>query len=78
MDKSNFNNMRMAQGNKDIFLAIEQNKVDAYNQSQGEDDKTDMQCKVCNNRGRIAFLSGEGKFCVRPCKCSGKIGRAHV
>lgn len=71
MDKSSFNNIRMAQGNKDIFLAIEQNKVNAYNQSQGEDDKTGIQCNACNNRGRIAFLGEEGKFCVRPCKCSG-------
>lgn len=69
MDKRQFFDMRTAQ--KDSFLAMEQNKVDTYNKSSGEDDKTGIQCSACNNRGKIAFLSEEGKFTIRPCKCSG-------
>ena len=53
------------------FRAIEQAKVDTYNQSQGEDDGTGIQCADCNNRGNIAFLSDGGVFTVRQCKCAG-------
>lgn len=71
MEKRQFNDLRMVQGNRDPLLAMEQNKVNTYNQSKGEDDKTGIQCSVCNNRGKIAFLSEEGKFTIRSCKCSG-------
>ncbi len=53
------------------FRAMEQMKVDTYNQSQGEDDGTGVQCDKCNNRALIASLNDMGKFSVRPCKCSG-------
>ena len=63
--------MPIVRENEDAFVAVEKNKVDTYNQSCGEDDKTGIQCDACNNRGRIAFLSEEGRFTIRPCKCSG-------
>lgn len=53
------------------FFAMEQNKVDTYNQSQAEDDGTGLQCADCNNRGNIAFLSDGGTFTIRDCKCAG-------
>lgn len=53
------------------FLALAQNKVDTYNQSQAEDDGTGIQCADCNNRGNIAFLSEDGTFAIRRCKCAG-------
>lgn len=53
------------------FLATEQNKVDTYNQSTTEDDGTGIQCDECNNRGNIAFLSENGTFAIRRCKCAG-------
>lgn len=71
MDKRQFYNSYMTQENGDFFFAVEQNKVNAYNQSQGEDDRTGIQCAACNNRGKIAFLNEEGKLAIRPCKCSG-------
>lgn len=55
----------------DPFQAMEQMKVDTYNQSMGEDDGTGIQCDKCNNRAFIAFLNDMEKFSVRPCKCSG-------
>lgn len=54
-----------------LFLGIEQAKVDTYNGSQGEDDGTGIQCADCNNRGNIAFLSESGTFAIRQCKCAG-------
>ena len=71
MDKRQFYNLHMAQGNGDFFFTAEQNKANTYNQSQGEDDRTGIQCAACNNRGKIAFLNEEGKLTIRPCKCSG-------
>ena len=53
------------------FRVTEQNKVDTYNQSQGADDGTGVQCADCNNRGNIAFLSDGGTFTIRDCKCAG-------
>lgn len=55
----------------DPFRAMAQLKVDTYNQSQGEDDGTGIQCGVCNNRGDLAFLNDSEFFAVRPCKCAG-------
>lgn len=71
MDNKQLYDLRVANGQRNPFLAMEQNKVDTYNQSQGEDDKTGIQCPACNNRGKIASLSEEGKFMLRSCKCSG-------
>lgn len=71
MDMKQFNNLHMIQGNGDLFAAMEQNKVDTFNQSQDEDDRTGIQCDVCKNRGKVAFLSEEGRFTIRLCKCSG-------
>ena len=51
MDMKQFNNLHMIQGNGDLFAAMEQNKVDTFNQSQGEDDGTGIQCDICNKRG---------------------------
>ena len=48
-----------------------QARVDTYNQSQGEDDGTGIQCPDCNNRAAVAFLNDDGFFTVRPCKCAG-------
>lgn len=55
----------------DPFRAMAQLKVDTYNQSQGKDDGTGIQCSACNNRGDFAFLNDSGFFAVRPCKCAG-------
>lgn len=59
------------QNTNNPFLATEQNKVNTYNQSQGEDDGTGIQCAECNNRGNVAFLSEYGTFAIRRCKCAG-------
>jgi DNA replication protein DnaC len=71
VDKRQLNDLRIATGNSDLSYAVEQNRVDTYNQSQGDDDKTGIQCDLCNNRGNIAFISDEGRFKIRSCKCSG-------
>lgn len=55
----------------DPFQAMEQVKVDTYNQSMGEDDGTGIQCDKCNNRAFIAFMNDMEKFSIRPCKCNG-------
>lgn len=55
----------------DPFRAMAQARVDTYNQSQGEDDGTGIQCPDCNNRAAVAFLNDDGFFTVRPCKCAG-------
>ncbi len=71
MDKKQFNDLRISQRGVDPVLAMEQNKVYTFNQTQGPDDKTGVQCDVCKNRRRIAFLNEEGKISIRSCKCEG-------
>lgn len=56
---------------RDIFQNIEKMKVDTYNRAPVTDDGTEVNCPKCNNRGTIAFLNDDGKFTVKPCKCSG-------
>ena len=56
---------------RDVFIKIEQGKVEAHNASIAEPDGTEVVCNRCNNRGTIAFLNEYEKFAVRPCKCSG-------
>lgn len=71
MDRRQLNDLRISLGDSNLLHAVEQNKVDTYNRSQGDDDKTGIQCDLCNNRGNIAFLTNEGRFIIRSCKCSG-------
>lgn len=70
MDKEKLFNIRQQIG-EDPFRAMAEAKVNTYNQSQGEDDGTGIQCEICNNRGSVAFLNDDGFFTIRPCKCAG-------
>ena len=69
MNKREIYNLRQVEG--DPFRAVAQLRVDTYNQSQGKDDGTGIQCAACNNRGDLAFLDDNGFLTIRPCKCAG-------
>lgn len=63
--------LQRQQTSGDPFQEMAQSRVSTYNQSQGEDDGTGIQCDSCNNRGNTAFLDESGFFKIRPCKCAG-------
>lgn len=71
MNKKDVYELRQRLNADDPFRAMAQIRVDTYNQGQGKDDGTGIQCGDCNNRGNLAFLDESGFFTVRPCKCAG-------
>lgn len=71
MNKQDIYSIRQRLDSIDPFQAMAQSRVDTYNRSQGKDDGTGIQCSECNNRGDLAFISDDGFFTVRLCKCAG-------
>lgn len=55
----------------DPMRAALENRVATYNATPGTDDGTGIQCRVCKNRGTLAYISEAGSFTVRSCKCAG-------
>ena len=62
MDKREIYDLRQQIDGEDPFAAMARIRVDTYNQSQGEDDGTGIQCGECKNRGFAAFLNEDGHF----------------